>query len=143
MYAADLMWLVTALKELKREKAPCIPLQFLELAEVIETGIVETFRSPELQAAWRAPVNAGFAGPAVSAGRVFVTDFKTSAGMRGTERALAFALRRLDALPVLLELERHTEQRSCARQRQPEGIVPPGGTILWERGERQNESSSL
>ena len=54
-----------------------------------ETGIVAAFPSNALSAAWRAPVNAGFAGPAVSAGRVFLTDFKVSAGLKGTERALA------------------------------------------------------
>src|SRR5687767_11479242 len=54
-----------------------------------ETGILDTFPSTGLSVAWRSPVNAGFAGPAVSNGRVFVTDFKTSAGMKGTERALS------------------------------------------------------
>src|SRR5215813_7489799 len=54
-----------------------------------ETGIVATFPSNTLSAVWRTPVNAGFAGPAVSAGRVFLTDFKVAAGLKGTERALA------------------------------------------------------
>jgi outer membrane protein assembly factor BamB len=54
-----------------------------------ETGILDTFPAKGLSAAWRTPLNAGFAGPAVSAGRVFVTDFKPSAGMKGTERALS------------------------------------------------------
>src|ERR1051326_1046435 len=53
-----------------------------------ETGIVDTFAAKELPTAWRTPINAGFAGPSVSGGRVFVTDFKKSAGMKGTERAL-------------------------------------------------------
>ena len=54
-----------------------------------ETGILDSFPSTGLSVAWRSPLNAGFAGPAVSNGRVFVTDFKTSAGMKGTERALS------------------------------------------------------
>ena len=54
-----------------------------------ETGILDSFAPKGLSAAWRTPLNAGFAGPAVSAGRVFVTDFKRSAGMKGVERALS------------------------------------------------------
>ena len=54
-----------------------------------EDGILETFPAQELKPAWRTPLNAGFAGPAVAAGRVFVTDFKKSVGLKGTERALA------------------------------------------------------
>jgi outer membrane protein assembly factor BamB len=34
------------------------------------------------------PGKGGYAGPAVAAGRVFVTDFQRSVGMTGTERAL-------------------------------------------------------
>jgi outer membrane protein assembly factor BamB len=41
-----------------------------------------------LTVAWRAPINGGFAGPAVAEGRVFVTDFNKIAGTKGTERAL-------------------------------------------------------
>jgi outer membrane protein assembly factor BamB len=54
-----------------------------------ETGILERFPETGLQAAWRTPLRAGYAGPAVAAGRVFVTDFQRTAGMKGTERALA------------------------------------------------------
>lgn len=54
-----------------------------------EDGILDSFPAEGLTPAWRTPVNAGFAGPSVSAGRVFVTDFKKSAGLKGTERALA------------------------------------------------------
>src|SRR5512134_1751835 len=53
-----------------------------------ESGILETFPGKGLAAAWRTPVNNGFAGPAVAGGRVFVTDFKTASGLKGTERAL-------------------------------------------------------
>jgi outer membrane protein assembly factor BamB len=54
-----------------------------------EDEILENFPAKGLTPAWRTPLNAGFAGPAVAAGRVFVTDFRKSAGLKGTERALA------------------------------------------------------
>jgi outer membrane protein assembly factor BamB len=54
----------------------------------IEPGILDKFPEKGLTVAWRVPIHGGFAGPAVAAGRVFVTDFKKSAGMKGTERAL-------------------------------------------------------
>ncbi len=53
-----------------------------------ESGILDKFPEKGLTVAWRTPLHGGFAGPAVAAGRVFVTDFKQSAGMKGTERAL-------------------------------------------------------
>ena len=39
-----------------------------------ETGIVERFAEGGLIVKWRTPVRAGFAGPAVAGGRVFVLD---------------------------------------------------------------------
>ena len=54
-----------------------------------ETGLLETFPESGLKARWRAPVKAGFAGPAVADERVFVTDWEPTQGMRGIERALA------------------------------------------------------
>ncbi len=53
-----------------------------------ESGILEKFPATGLTAAWRTPVRRGFAGPAVAAGRVFVTDFVRTSGMKGMERAL-------------------------------------------------------
>ncbi|MGH9767766.1 MAG: PQQ-binding-like beta-propeller repeat protein [Blastocatellia bacterium] len=53
-----------------------------------ESGILDKFPEKGLTVTWRAPIHCGFAGPAVAAGRVYVTDFKKSAGMKGTERAL-------------------------------------------------------
>src|SRR5262245_44064502 len=41
-----------------------------------ESGILDKFPEKGLTAAWRTPIHGGFAGPAVAAGRVFVTDFK-------------------------------------------------------------------
>ena len=55
----------------------------------LESGIVETFPEEGLKALWRTPVKRGYAGPAVADGRVFVTDYEPTDGMRGTERALA------------------------------------------------------
>ena len=55
----------------------------------LESGILETFPAEGLKARWRTPVKRGYAGPAVADGRVFVTDYEPTDGMRGTERALA------------------------------------------------------
>jgi outer membrane protein assembly factor BamB len=54
-----------------------------------ETGIIEKFPEQGLRVLWRTPIKAGYAGPAVANGRVFVTDFSESGRLRGTERALA------------------------------------------------------
>ena len=53
-----------------------------------ETGIVEAFPAEGLRIRWRVPIHAGYAGPAVADGRVFVTDFQAGAGAKGTERVL-------------------------------------------------------
>jgi outer membrane protein assembly factor BamB len=45
-----------------------------------ETGIVETFPAGGPKVLWRAPVAAGYAGPAVAGGRVYVTDRVLAAG---------------------------------------------------------------
>ena len=54
-----------------------------------ETGLLESFPEDGLRVRWRVPIKAGYSGPAVVDGRVFVTDFEATEGMRGTERALA------------------------------------------------------
>jgi outer membrane protein assembly factor BamB len=54
-----------------------------------ETGIVDKFPKGGLKVLWRTPVKAGFSGPAVAGGRVFVMDFTPASGLRGTERAMA------------------------------------------------------
>ena len=54
-----------------------------------ETGIVERFAEDGLIVKWRTPVRAGFAGPAVAGGRVFVLDYRETPGSRtmdGQER---------------------------------------------------------
>ncbi|HIN10305.1 MAG TPA: pyrrolo-quinoline quinone, partial [Acidobacteria bacterium] len=56
-----------------------------------DTGIVQELPA-ELTVKWRVPVNAGFSGPAVVDGRVFITDWAedpASRTMDGTERAIA------------------------------------------------------
>jgi outer membrane protein assembly factor BamB len=54
-----------------------------------ETGLLDRFPATGLRFLWRTPIRAGYSGPAVADGRVFVTDFKASTGLEGTERALA------------------------------------------------------
>ena len=54
-----------------------------------ETGIVESFPEGGLEYTWRVPVRGGYAGPAVAGGRVFLTDYQPTDGMKGVERALA------------------------------------------------------
>ena len=56
-----------------------------------QTGIVERFPDTGLPVSWRTPIHAGYAGPSVANGRVFVTDAEPVASRRNqrTERALA------------------------------------------------------
>lgn len=43
-----------------------------------ESGIVESFASPELQPVWTAPIGAGYSGPTVAGDQVFVADRVTA-----------------------------------------------------------------
>ena len=55
-----------------------------------ETGILEVFPAQGLEVRWRTPIRAGYAGPAVAGGRVFVVDADRSAqSMEVVERAVA------------------------------------------------------
>jgi outer membrane protein assembly factor BamB len=54
-----------------------------------ESGILESFPEGGLRVAWRAAVNAGYAGPAVASGRVFVTDSRRVKANQAIERAVA------------------------------------------------------
>src|SRR5512143_1276195 len=54
----------------------------------LESGILTEFPRDGLKFVWRTPIRSGFSGPAVSAGRVFVTDFSRESGLKGTERVL-------------------------------------------------------
>jgi len=53
-----------------------------------ETGIVAKFPDAGLKIEWRAPIRAGYSGPSVAAGRVFVTDFLPTENKSGIERAI-------------------------------------------------------
>ncbi len=55
-----------------------------------EDGILDRFPENGLRVRWRAPVKAGYSGPSVSAGRVFLTDFEREGVNKGKERAIAF-----------------------------------------------------
>jgi len=65
-----------------------------------EEGIVDRFPAAGPKVEWRASVAGGYAGPAVAGGRVFVTDFVSTADLQaanferktaaGTERVLCF-----------------------------------------------------
>ena len=58
-----------------------------------EDGIVDSFPEEGLEVAWRAPVGSGYAGPAVSDGRVYVPDWLKTEGTRvmgGHERLHSF-----------------------------------------------------
>ncbi len=45
-----------------------------------ETGLVEVIPDGGLPIRWRTPIHGGYAGPAVHAGKVFVTDYRRTAG---------------------------------------------------------------
>ena len=53
-----------------------------------ETGVLQKFPDTGLRIEWRARVNSGFGGPAVSGGRIYLTDFAETAHLKGRERAL-------------------------------------------------------
>ena len=50
-----------------------------------DTGIVDRFPDGGVPLTWRTPVNAGYSGPAVAGGRVFVTDARRTTGNRMIE----------------------------------------------------------
>jgi outer membrane protein assembly factor BamB len=54
-----------------------------------ETGIVDKFPEGGLPVSWRTPINAGYSGPAVADGRVFVTDSRRIKANQAIERAIA------------------------------------------------------
>ncbi|NBW97428.1 MAG: pyrrolo-quinoline quinone [Planctomycetia bacterium] len=66
-----------------------------------ETGVVTSIPADGLPVKWRVPVNGGYSGPAVAAGRVYLTDYDRPAGplanapndrteLAGRERVLCF-----------------------------------------------------
>ena len=54
-----------------------------------ETGLLERFPEAGLKVTWRTPIHAGYSGPAVANGRVYVTDARPTTGKRTVERVLA------------------------------------------------------
>jgi outer membrane protein assembly factor BamB len=54
-----------------------------------ESGLVERFPAGGPPATWRTAIHAGYAGPAVAGGRVFVTDSRRTKGNQAIERAIA------------------------------------------------------
>jgi outer membrane protein assembly factor BamB len=46
-----------------------------------ESGVIEKFPEGSPRILWRTPVNYGYAGPAVAAGRIYLTDFVTEADL--------------------------------------------------------------
>ena len=48
-----------------------------------ETGILDKFPSGGPKKLWSVPINGGYAGPAVAAGKVYVTDYEPAEGERG------------------------------------------------------------
>jgi outer membrane protein assembly factor BamB len=59
------------------------------LAVWSESGLIDRFPETGLHVTWRVPVHAGYSGPAVAGGRVFVTDSRRTSGSRMVERVLA------------------------------------------------------
>lgn len=53
-----------------------------------ETGLLDTFPVGGLKVTWRTPIHAGYSGPAIADGRVFVTDARRVSGSRMIERLL-------------------------------------------------------
>ena len=53
-----------------------------------ENGIIERFPATGLKLKWRVPARAGYSGPAVADGRVFLLDHQRTTGTAASERAL-------------------------------------------------------
>lgn len=51
--------------------------------------MLSTFPAQGLGVIWRTPIGSGYAGPSVSGGRVFVTDFRSGQGRQGSEGLIA------------------------------------------------------
>jgi outer membrane protein assembly factor BamB len=66
-----------------------------------ETGIVEAFPAGGPKVLWRAAVAAGYAGPAVAAGRVYVPDFKIADGTVQNDPGARVKLRGVERLHCL------------------------------------------
>ncbi len=54
-----------------------------------EAGVLSRFPGEGLDVLWRKPLGSGYAGPSVSGGKVFVTDFRPSDRRKGSEGLIA------------------------------------------------------
>jgi len=52
-----------------------------------EDGLIERFAAPQIPVKWRRPIGAGYSGPTIAGGRVFVTDRTTEPGQRESVHA--------------------------------------------------------
>lgn len=99
-----------------------------------ETGILETFPPSGLAVRWRTPVNAGYSGPAVSNGRVFLLDFipeQTDKDVTPAAGAIGGALRRLRGTERAFALDERTGRVLWTQS----WAVDYGG-IMWAIGPR-------
>ena len=53
-----------------------------------ETRLIQSIPTGGLKVAWRTPVRAGYSGPSVASGRVFLLDYESLRGSRVTERVI-------------------------------------------------------
>ena len=62
-----------------------------------EDGLLDAFSAAGPKVLWRTPIAGGYAGPAVAAGRVFVTDYATDADVKiaNFERKISTGLERV------------------------------------------------
>src|SRR5439155_26135020 len=86
-----------------------------------ETGVVATLPEGGLPVSWRTPIRAGYSGPAVAGGRVFITDSQRIKANEAVERAIA-----LDKLTGK-EIRRSRSSDSEPGYNQPI-IIEAGGT---------------
>jgi outer membrane protein assembly factor BamB len=68
------------------------------LGEYKESGILDTFPAGGLKIKWRTPIHAGYTGPAVAGGRVFVTDFRMVKPGEGPPSTAEMSMRRATGL---------------------------------------------
>ena len=54
-----------------------------------ESGVLREFPESGLEVSWRQSIGRGYSGPAVAAGKVFITEFEPSGRNIGVERAIA------------------------------------------------------
>ena len=54
-----------------------------------ESGVLREFPESGLDVSWRQSIGKGYSGPAVAAGKVFITEFEPSGRNAGVERAIA------------------------------------------------------